>query len=98
MMQFPNLGAQSQLDTSLNFEKITKKAVMNAMKKNEYKLEYEKDEITPAEQVIMESSEYKAQQKSKAKVEESLKDVKEKLRTYNLQPKTQNIITLADKR
>lgn len=71
---------------------------MNAIKRHSYKLQYAEDEISPVEQAIMETKEYKQQQKSKDDVTKAIKQVKDTLKYANLQPKKQEIITLADKR
>lgn len=80
------------------FEKISKKALMNSMKKYGDKMEYTEKEITPAEQSIMESSEYKLQQSKKKVADHALKNVKNHMRAVNMQVPQQEVIRLADKR
>jgi hypothetical protein len=81
-----------------NYRKSSMKAALNAIKKNSPKLEYDEDEITAAEQTVMDTKEYKKETTKSERVDKAIDRAKERLRIKNLQPKRQNIITLADKR
>ena len=80
-----------------DFETISKKAILNSMRKKEAK-KYEEGEQTPAEKQVLESESYKRLQQKEKSVDKSIESIKESIRISGFQGKKQQIIRLADKR
>lgn len=93
---FALIGVSNQMDKNQNFEKISKKAILNSYKKFENKSE--EGQISKQEKELMNTPEFKRAEEKQKLEDESLKTVKENIKMLNFQVKKQNIITIADKR